>query len=105
MNKPPLLSVDPGAKIHIRGERLYIYLTRQLAKTRSSSFLDLPETMVSRAGLYTFIYGTRIDDADPPPLLRLRASSSFIIATIVIAVFTVRITCPHTVILNALLII
>ena len=47
--------------------------------------------MITRAGLYTFIYGTRINDADPPPLLRLRSSSSFIIATIVIAVFTVRI--------------
>lgn len=47
--------------------------------------------MVTKAGLYTFIYGTRIDQADPPPLLRFRSSSSFIIATIVIAVYTVRI--------------
>jgi hypothetical protein len=45
--------------------------------------------MLTTAGLYTFIYGTRIDDADPPPLLRFRSSNSFIIATVVIAVFTV----------------
>lgn len=47
--------------------------------------------MFTKAGLYTFIYGTRIDNADPPPFLKFRSSSSFIIATITIAVFTVRI--------------
>lgn len=47
--------------------------------------------MITSAGLYTFVYGTRIDDADPPPLLRFRSSNSFIIATVVIAVFTVSI--------------
>jgi hypothetical protein len=48
--------------------------------------------MFTKAGFYTFLYGTRIGDADAPPFLKFRSSSSFIIATIIIAVFTVRIS-------------
>lgn len=44
--------------------------------------------MFTKAGFYTFLYGERIGDAAAPPLLKLRSSSSFIIATIAIAVFT-----------------
>jgi hypothetical protein len=46
--------------------------------------------MVSKNGFYTFVYGTRIGDADPPAFLKTRSSNSFIVATIAIAIFTVR---------------
>ena len=47
--------------------------------------------MITKAGLYTFIYGERIGDAKAPPFLKFRSSNALIIATIAIAVFTVRI--------------
>ena len=50
--------------------------------------------MFSKHGLYAFVHGKRIGDAKPPPFLRFRSSSFFIIGTISLAVFTVRI--PQT---------
>jgi len=47
--------------------------------------------MITRAGLYTFIYGERVGDAAAPPFLKFRSSNALIIATIAIAVFTVGI--------------
>jgi hypothetical protein len=47
--------------------------------------------MITKASLYTFIYGTRVGNAPPPPYLKFRSSSAFIISTIVIAIFTVSI--------------
>ncbi|KAE8442556.1 hypothetical protein EG329_003043, partial [Mollisiaceae sp. DMI_Dod_QoI] len=44
--------------------------------------------MFSKNDFYTFVYGTRIGDANAPPFLKLRSSNSFIVATIAIAVFT-----------------
>lgn len=44
--------------------------------------------MFTKDGFYTFIYGTRVGNAPPPPFLSLRSSKTFIMATIVIAVFT-----------------
>ncbi|TVY46939.1 putative MFS-type transporter [Lachnellula occidentalis] len=44
--------------------------------------------MITKAGLYTFIYGERVGDAAAPPFLKFRSSNALIIATIAIAVFT-----------------
>ncbi|CZR63450.1 related to vesicular amine transporter [Phialocephala subalpina] len=44
--------------------------------------------MFSKNDIYTFIYGTRIGNADAPAILTFRSSNSFIVATIAIAVFT-----------------
>jgi len=45
--------------------------------------------MPTKDGFYTFIYGTRVGNAPPPPFLAFRSSKAFIIATVVIAAFTV----------------
>jgi len=50
--------------------------------------------MISKAGFYTFIYGTRVENAEAPLLLKFRSSNAFIVTTIVIAVFTVRLLSP-----------
>ncbi|KUJ16200.1 MFS transporter-like protein [Mollisia scopiformis] len=44
--------------------------------------------MFSKNDFYTFVYGTRIGNSNAPSFLKLRSSNSFIVATIVIAVFT-----------------
>ncbi|KAG9235842.1 MFS transporter-like protein [Amylocarpus encephaloides] len=44
--------------------------------------------MFTKAGLYTFIYGERVENAEAPPFLKFRSSKAFITATIAIAVFT-----------------
>jgi hypothetical protein len=49
------------------------------------------EIMFNKVALSTFISGLRIQDARPPPFLRFRSSNAFIVATVVIAVFTVGI--------------
>lgn len=49
--------------------------------------------MFDKVALYTFISGLRVQDAGPPLLLRFRSSNAFIVATVVIAVFTVGIPC------------
>lgn len=47
--------------------------------------------MFTKSGFHTFIYGERVKDAEAPPFLKFRSSNALIIATIAIAVFTVRI--------------
>jgi hypothetical protein len=68
---------------------------KSLSTSRSSEGLHLLyvtyPAMFTKAGLYTFIYGERVGDAKAPPLLKFRSSNALIIATIAIAVFTVRI--------------
>jgi hypothetical protein len=49
--------------------------------------------MWGKAGLYTFVYGKRIDNTDPPIFLKFRSSKAFITATIALAVFTVSYPC------------
>lgn len=44
--------------------------------------------MLTKAGFLTFIYGTRIDNAAAPTLLKFRSSNGFIVASIAIAIFT-----------------
>jgi hypothetical protein len=47
--------------------------------------------MFNKVALFTLISGLRVQDAGPPPFLRFRSSNAFIVATVVIAVFTVGI--------------
>jgi hypothetical protein len=47
--------------------------------------------MFTKAGFFTFVYGTRVGDADAPPFLKLRSSNYFIILTIALAIFTVSV--------------
>ncbi|CZS89272.1 related to vesicular amine transporter [Rhynchosporium agropyri] len=44
--------------------------------------------MFSADGLRTFVYGTRVGNAGPPPFLKIRSSKAFITGTIAIAIFT-----------------
>ncbi|KAL2070568.1 hypothetical protein VTL71DRAFT_13594 [Oculimacula yallundae] len=44
--------------------------------------------MFSSDGLHTFVYGTRVGNAGPPPFLKIRSSKAFITGTVAIAVFT-----------------
>lgn len=43
------------------------------------------QAMFTKAGFYTFVYGTRVGDAKAPPFLKQRSSSLFIILTIALA--------------------
>lgn len=45
---------------------------------------------ITKTEFYEFLYGTRIGLSKPPPFLKFRSSDGFIIATIALAVFTVR---------------
>jgi hypothetical protein len=62
---------------------LFAYLT--------ALFTVPSEIMFDKVALSTFISGLRAQDAGPPPFLKFRSSNTFIIATVVIAVFTVGI--------------
>jgi hypothetical protein len=54
-------------------------------------FTVLSEIMFNKVALSTFISGLRVQDAGPPLFLKFRSSNAFIVATVVIAVFTVGI--------------
>jgi hypothetical protein len=71
----------------------YKYLAASLSSgwTWSTPSFVFYSTMFTKSGFYTFIYGERVGDAKAPPLLKLRSSNALIVATIAIAVFTVRI--------------
>ncbi|KAG4443199.1 hypothetical protein IFR05_001341 [Cadophora sp. M221] len=44
--------------------------------------------MLTADGFHTFVYGTRVGSAGPPPFLKIRSSKTFITCTVAIAVFT-----------------
>ncbi|KAK0119798.1 hypothetical protein ONS95_011230 [Cadophora gregata] len=44
--------------------------------------------MLTADGFSTFVYGTRVGNAGPPPFLKVRSSKAFITCTVAIAVFT-----------------